>query len=295
MKKVCTLLILTTMLLCSGIISSAASNIGVVIDQVPVQFNDSTGYPYIDKNGRTLVPLRAVMEAYGLQVDYGNGLITLHDPKDRKQDNRIVTLQVGAGSYHTTYFDVPTQRQYSYDVEMDTKAVETKGRTYVPSRALLEAFEAGVTWDKYRNQVVVRFDGTQAVIHEPYNDPAANKATSGRERFGGTIDQIGLEVSYMDIKFEESWDKDYWDKVPALKNVYVINSIITNRSGKNIYDNPKLVLCIYEKSTNKLIYKEETFTNPNFAKWADGEGMVWDTTTQGYDPNVHEVEILLAN
>lgn len=284
MKKMCVLFAIAAMLICSGITASAAGNIGVVIDQVPVQFNDSTGYPFIDGNGRTLVPLRAVMEAYGLQVDYNNGEITLHDPKDRKQDERTVTILVGDDTYHLHYFDVPYQVWRSYGVQMDTVAVVKDGRTYVPARAVLESFDAGVVWDKYRNQVVVRLDGTQAVIHEPYNDPAKSRATAGRERFGGTIDQVGLVVDYIKTSYEEFWEFEG----KSYKNVNVTRATITNRGNKNIESIP-LKFCVFNKITNELIYSEDRI----YKYWYPREGADWSVIIPGYDKTKHDIEILL--
>ena len=48
---------------------SAAAYTRVYIDKSEVQFNDSTGYPFVE-NGRTLVPLRVTMESFGATVDW---------------------------------------------------------------------------------------------------------------------------------------------------------------------------------------------------------------------------------
>ena len=51
----------------TGIISASAA--GVVIDSARVNFTNETGYPFVD-SGRTLVPLRATMEAVGADVSW---------------------------------------------------------------------------------------------------------------------------------------------------------------------------------------------------------------------------------
>lgn len=51
-------------------IQSYASQIGVTINGSAVQFNASTGSPFVDSSNRTQVPLRATMEAYGCDVDW---------------------------------------------------------------------------------------------------------------------------------------------------------------------------------------------------------------------------------
>ena len=49
--------------------AQSAGAVDVFVNNVPVGFNDSVGYPFIE-NGRTLVPLRAVAEALNTQVFY---------------------------------------------------------------------------------------------------------------------------------------------------------------------------------------------------------------------------------
>lgn len=49
---------------------AAGSNINVVINGKNVDFNSNSGYPYIDENYRTMVPLRVTMEATGAAVGY---------------------------------------------------------------------------------------------------------------------------------------------------------------------------------------------------------------------------------
>jgi hypothetical protein len=62
-KKWKELLLLISMLLLSVITANAFD---VYVDGQKVEFNDNTGYPYID-NDRTMLPLRAVTEACGAE------------------------------------------------------------------------------------------------------------------------------------------------------------------------------------------------------------------------------------
>ena len=65
MKKV--LLFTTLFLAMIGVGTVGATD--VKIDSAAVLFNDSTGYPFVWE-GRTLVPLRATMEAFGAEVGW---------------------------------------------------------------------------------------------------------------------------------------------------------------------------------------------------------------------------------
>ena len=112
--------------------SSTRSKINVNVSGTPVQWTDAE--PFIDKNSRTMVPLRAVGEALGLQVDWNgtsreaiftNGTKTIYFPIDSTR------YRTETGSYGT----------------MDTAAVIVKSRTYAPIRYLAEYFGYTVSWD----------------------------------------------------------------------------------------------------------------------------------------------------
>ena len=48
----------------------SALAVDVYIDGTKVEYSDDMGYPYINWQGRTLVPLRVTMEAFGANVDW---------------------------------------------------------------------------------------------------------------------------------------------------------------------------------------------------------------------------------
>lgn len=114
-------------------ISAAQSEVAVVIDNQLVPFTSDSGMPFVDANGRTQVPLRIVMEQYGCQVAWNSA------------DNAAVITK---GSITVV---VPVGQPYilvnGRTVAMDTAALIQDGRTYLPIRAVLEAFGASVVWD----------------------------------------------------------------------------------------------------------------------------------------------------
>ena len=67
MKKLLFLTLAVMLAATMSVVSSAYTK--VYIDEKEVMFNESSGYPFID-NGRTLVPLRATMEAFGAEVEW---------------------------------------------------------------------------------------------------------------------------------------------------------------------------------------------------------------------------------
>ncbi len=110
----------------------SASALDVIIDGERVQFDDNYGYPFI-RDSRTLVPLRATMEAYGANVRW-----------DDERKEAIVTLD-------ETTVVCPTRESCIYRngtrIPADVGADIIDGRTYLPIRAVLEAFDAVVGYD----------------------------------------------------------------------------------------------------------------------------------------------------
>ena len=121
--------------------TSVFAGMGVSIDGTPVRFTQSTGFPVIDENGRTLVPLRAAMEAYGCTVNWNESANTAIVEKD----GTIVTITAGEASMY-----VNSVRKVN-----DSAAKIIDGRVYLPIRAVLEAFGASVNWDELTNIVSV--------------------------------------------------------------------------------------------------------------------------------------------
>ncbi|WP_164985282.1 copper amine oxidase N-terminal domain-containing protein [Ammoniphilus sp. CFH 90114] len=89
--------------------------------------------PFIDRNGRTLVPVRAVAEAFGAVVGW--------DPKGQVvtilKDGKAISIPVG--SYVINIGGVYVQN--------DSPAINRGGRVFLPLRVIAEALGANVGWD----------------------------------------------------------------------------------------------------------------------------------------------------
>ena len=106
-----------------------------------VRFTDA--HPYIDENNRTMIPLRAAVEALGAEVTWSQATRTASISKNG------VTVDVTIGSDTLTVND---NGVLSY-VTMDTMAVlnPEEGRTYVPIRYVAESLGAFVDYsDAFR-------------------------------------------------------------------------------------------------------------------------------------------------
>lgn len=119
----------------------AAGGVGVTVDGKAVRWTDAT--PFIDANGRTMVPLRAVGDALGLTVDWDGA-------------EREAGFSDGG---KTLYFPIDSAAARASDgrtIVMDTAAVLVGDRVYAPVRYLAEFFGRTVEWDGASRTVIIR-------------------------------------------------------------------------------------------------------------------------------------------
>ena len=118
-----------------------ASDIGVTINGNYVNFNESTGYPFVDDSSRTQVPLRATMEAFGCDVSWDQDNFCAYVSKD----DTVITVPVG--------------KNYIYKngsiIKNDTASQIKNERIYLPIRIVLESFGSYVDWDSEKNSVTI--------------------------------------------------------------------------------------------------------------------------------------------
>lgn len=112
-----------------------ASDIKVYINGQKLNFDT----PPKLSEGRTLVPLRKIVEALGYQVDYNNELKRIN----LKQD----TMEVVLGIDHN--FVTVKDKALQYEASFALEAVPSiyGNRTYVPLRTIGELCAAKVTWE----------------------------------------------------------------------------------------------------------------------------------------------------
>lgn len=144
-----------------------------------VKFTDAE--PYIDENNRTMIPLRAAVEALGAEVAWDQATRTASVSKNG------ITVQVTIGSQELTIIN---NGQTSYET-MDTVAVlnTEEGRTYVPIRYVAEALGAYVDYADAFRTVGIHCDVLTAEEIEtlrafPYTKP---KGAIGYEEYMNPI------------------------------------------------------------------------------------------------------------
>jgi len=102
--------------------------------------------PYI-KNGRTMVPLRLIAEAFGATVEWIPETRGINITLDLDSAKHTIGLQVGN----------PTAIVDGEVFALDVAPEIVNGRTFVPIRFIAEAFGADVGWDSLTRTVTITF------------------------------------------------------------------------------------------------------------------------------------------
>ncbi|MDD3165280.1 MAG: stalk domain-containing protein [Oscillospiraceae bacterium] len=157
---------------------AAALLLGVTASAVTVTVGHSLtgkdgavlGAAFVDKNGRTMVPLRAVADLLNLTVtwDGATKAATFTDGET------VAVFTQGANHFTADGRAVP----------MDAAVVNVDGRVYAPARCLAETFGVSITWDADARAVIlgeadvkwlvqqadtVTSDGTRATTRYTYD------------------------------------------------------------------------------------------------------------------------------
>jgi hypothetical protein len=103
-----------------------------VANGMPVEFTAHTGMPFIVEN-RTMMPLRACLDVIGCDVDWDQRAQTVITRKG----NVSVNIPIGKKEIIVNGTTVST----------DAEAIVLSGRTYLPLRAVMEAYGYTVSWD----------------------------------------------------------------------------------------------------------------------------------------------------
>ncbi|RYX85852.1 copper amine oxidase N-terminal domain-containing protein [bacterium] len=146
--------------------AGASAPVSVLIDGRPLDFGTS---PPQSVNGRLLVPLRAIFEALGAQVDFAGG--TVRAQRGSTQLQLQIGSQAAVVNGQNRTLDVPAQAIF--------------GRTFVPLRFVGEALGAGVAFNNATQTVSITSPagsqpGTGGTPTDPiYNVPGTGQTVTG--------------------------------------------------------------------------------------------------------------------
>lgn len=134
-KKQKTFLLILSIILAFAFLGPSYGQSGallVTIDGKGVPYTSALGYPFIDQNSRTQVPFRITLESFGAKVTWDSA----HNTAIAEKDGIIVQIPIG-----TSYI-----LRNTIKIQNDTKSLIQEGRTYLPIRAVIEAFGSKVSY-----------------------------------------------------------------------------------------------------------------------------------------------------
>ena len=124
---------------CIPLAINGSTGIIVTVDGKAVNFPDAK--PFIDENGRTLIPVRFVTESLGATVEW----IEKYQEVKIKKDNVNISIMINDR-------DIVVNGRIK---TMDTKAIIKEDRTFVPIRYVAEELGATVGWDPNTRTVII--------------------------------------------------------------------------------------------------------------------------------------------
>lgn len=154
MKKLFSILLILTLLLCTVSVVAAPADIVVRVDNIKVEYDVK---PVIIDD-RTMVPIRMTAEVLGAEVSWDDSIKTA----TITFENRVVKMKQNDPNIYIN----------DIRLSMDTSAKNVDSRILIPVRYLAEALDAAVMWD--HNQRIV-----EIVTQRHYINIGENKITIG--------------------------------------------------------------------------------------------------------------------
>jgi hypothetical protein len=198
--------------------------VNVTVNEVEVKFKDAK--PFINKQERTVVPVRFIAEALGAKVDWNGETRTVFIDQEQKH----IELVIGAMEATVD----------SEIIKFDTKAEIYFNRTFVPLRFVSEALGAKVGWNGETKTVTV--DTKSGEVVQPQTPSEQN-----------------IEKIVQNLK-----DDELKEVVKNVSNIYVAGrdtgeDIMYNSEGKTGLYDTEIMISYCEYYNNTLITVYPTF------------------------------------
>ncbi|MDD6484914.1 MAG: carbohydrate-binding domain-containing protein [Clostridiales bacterium] len=206
---------------------TAEDTIKITVDGAQLECETS---PYISAEGRTMVPLRAVFEALGAEVDWDDATKTVTSTNT----GRSVALSVGASSIKVN----------GAQKALDKAAEIVNDFTMVPARAVAEALGAEVTWDEESKTVSITSRHTDDKTEDSGNTDWKNNTAS-------------IDLSSETVPEGVSIDEDRIEITDG--GIYTISGTGTRQIYIDCEEKVKLILngCTIKSETGPAIYVKD--------------------------------------
>lgn len=233
-------LILGMMMMSSSISTLAQSQVKVTINNEQVSFDEAG--PFVDRNNRTLVPLRFISEKLGAQV---------------KWDSKAQTVTVTASSQEVVLTVGQAQMIVNgVKTTMDTKPVMKDGRVFVPVKYISEVLGVEVKWIAEESTVAISNELPGNTVVAKVND----EVVTARE----VIAQINYEIAMMQYQYQ--YDASYFETDEAKayikeRKAEIVDYIIKNKvaliKGKEMKLQPTAAEVNAQLNETKASYESE--------------------------------------
>lgn len=214
----------------------ADNSINICVNGVTLNFDKSTGIPFIDSNHRTQVPLRIALEKYGAKVDWNN------------QTKTAIIL------YDDIVVEVPISENFIFKnhekITTDSCAIIKDGKTYLPIRPVMEALCAEVKWNGTTKTIDICKDST-------YNDEKYNYDMA---------EQYGNKINFGNFVYDKNYQ--YFIVSGNNESNKIMRKNLVTKEVENIYytifDLDKISIC-----KNQLYFIESFFETASMVKKID--------------------------
>lgn len=209
MKKIFTLILLAAVAVVPFGAYADSTAAKIYVDTKQVQFTESTGIPFESANGRTMVPLRAVMEAFGADVGWDeqtNSAILTKDSTTLTVTVNSKTLKLSGGG----------------TIVSDEAPSEINGRIYLPIRAVAEAFGGYVLWNEQLNSVFILND-------EYFNFRDMFTYEGELSKY---VNTVVVSATYNGGLSKDEF-KHYWLSMPAEETEVYLKAVATDKKSLN--------------------------------------------------------------
>lgn len=204
MKKVITAVAAMVMVLMSTVGVFAQDydyNINVSVDGKALEFSDAKPFLSVSE-GRTLLPVRAISESLGADVDWDS-------------EARDVLITKGETSI-TLHIGDKFAMKNGKKVDFDTTARIISDRTYLPLRAVAGMLNCKVSWDGSKRLVSIDTKAYESVKTVPVKDVASNigdfwgaKQVTTAKYMNPEAFEIGTDLRYGLTSIKMKADKTY--------------------------------------------------------------------------------------
>lgn len=203
MKRALLISFILVFLISVTVVSHASESLPAFsVDGKDIQFSESTGFPYLSNSGRTMMPLRICLESIGCEIDWNQQTQTVRSSKGS------ISVEIPVGKKEIQVNHSP--------VKIDMAAVLINGRTYLPLRAVLEAYGYTVGWDDKARTVTASAGNSGSPVtnpsqqFSPYNINGGTTGIFSRKQLGfDGFDGVQADVTLPTVTIGEKGDCPY--------------------------------------------------------------------------------------